>query len=114
MAVQSVSDPGASALAGQVMVDRPGSGSVTSMGSRVTLPVFSTLKVYVMTSPSDSTPSPFVSASEPVLVSVIVGSAMSMIDSLSLSLTSGPEGGVPLADTVLFTAPTSTSAWVTR
>ncbi len=46
-------------------------------------------------SPSESTPSPLVSARLPALASVIVGSGVSGMDSVSASVTGGPVGGVP-------------------
>ena len=45
VAVQVVRAPGASVVTGQVIADRPGSGSATTIGSSVTLPVFSSPKV---------------------------------------------------------------------
>ena len=110
--MQSVSSPGARLVTGQVMADRPAKGSATPIGFRVTLPVFSTLKVYVTMSPSESTPSPLVSASDPVLVRAIDGSAVRATFSVSASVTAGPVGGVPVAVAVLLTEPASTSAWV--
>ncbi len=64
-------------------------------------------------SPSLSTPSPSVSASDPVLSRVIVESGVSGMDSSSVSVTSGPVGGVPVAVAVLSTWPVSMSVWVT-
>ena len=43
--MQSMLVPRARLVPGQVMADNPGSGSVTTIGSRVTLPVFWTVKV---------------------------------------------------------------------
>ena len=49
-----VDAPGARVVTGQVMADKPGSGSVMTTAVRVTLPVFVTKNENVWVSPNDA------------------------------------------------------------
>ena len=53
VAVHVVENPGSKIVAPQLIVDRPGSGSVMATEVRVTLPVLPTAKVNVWISPTD-------------------------------------------------------------
>ena len=113
VAVQVVEALGVSVVDGQLMVERPGRGSLMATDVRVTLPVLVTRNENVWVSPSDA-PAGAVSvvmATDLVSVMVLVWSMGVAVDEL-LEITAGPLGGVPEADSVLMIDPAFTSAWV--
>ena len=113
VAEQVVNAPGVNVVDGQLMADRPGSGSVMLTEVRVTLPVLVTAKENVCVSPSDA-PEGAVSVvietdfNNVIVLVWVIGVA---VDEL-LDVTAGPVGGVPDADAVLMIDPAFTSAWV--
>ena len=55
---------------------------------------------------------PAVSVSPVVFVSEIAGAAVAVRVTASVSVTAGPDGGVPVTEALLVRDPASTSAWV--
>ena len=113
VALQVVDAPGARVIDGQVIADKPGSGSETPTEVRVTLPVLVTTNENVCVSPNDA-PSGVVSvviATDLVNASVFAWLIGVAVDEAA-EFTAGPDGGVPLAVAVLLIEPALTSAWV--
>ena len=105
VAVHVVCVPGASVVAGQVIV--PTTGSVTVTACRVTLPVLATTNVYGIVAP----------AALPLGVPTCLSSATDGDAAIRMSVeseppTAGPDGGVAETDAVLARWPASTSACV--
>ena len=113
VAVQIVDAPGARVVDGQLMMERPVSGSTMLTDVRVTLPVFVTAKENVWVSPNDVPVGAVSVVVATLFVNVIVFVWMIgvVVDEL-LDVTSGPEGGLPLAEAEFMIDPAFTSDWV--
>src|SRR5262249_22575437 len=98
---------GASDVASHEIADSPGKGSVTTTGSSVTLPLFTTMYVYVINVPAAEN-----SAMLGSLTIAIAGACTSGTFSSSVSTTDVPSGAVPVAVPTFATKPRSTSACV--
>ena len=107
-AVHVVDTKGARVDAGQLTTERPGSGSVTPTEVNVTLPVLVTRNEYATVWPAAVT----VVGSADLSIE-ISGSEVAGTVAESVSVTSGPLGGVPDAVAVLTIEPASTSDCVT-
>src|SRR4051794_23760497 len=113
--VQSMSAPGARLVAGQVTVTAGPAGatswSATVMPVSVTLPVFSTWNVKVISSPTAARPSS--SASSVIAADLTsdrpgAGAGVGVVVVDGGVTTGGPVGGVPAAVAELSTEPAST------
>ena len=113
VAVHVVDAPGANVVDGQLMADRPVSGSAMLSEARVTLPVLVTRNENVCTSPNDAPVGAVsvVMATVLVSVTVVVWLIGVVVDEL-FDVTAGPVGGVPEPDAVLMIDPAFTSDWV--
>ena len=115
MAVQVVVAPGAKFVSGQTIAERPLNGSVTAAAVSVVLPVLVTLKPYVRVSPFEIVvleSASVVSAADLTNERVeVCGIGVVIVDG---AVTTGPVGGVPVADAEFTILAASTSAWVTR
>ena len=102
VAVHVVEPPGASVVDGQVIGERPGSGSATATAVKVTLPVFVSANENVCVSPNDAPVGArsLVNATDFVNDSVLVCTIDVDVDD-GEDVTSGPDGGVPVAVAVL-------------
>ena len=112
-AVHVVEPPGASVVDGQLIGERPDSGSATATAVKVTFPVFVRANENVCVSPNDAPVGArsVVNATDFVNDSVLVCTIDVEVDD-GEEVTSGPEGGVPVAVAVLLMAPALTSDWV--
>ena len=113
VAVHVVVAPGASVVDGQVMLERPTSGSLMVTAASVTLPVLETVNENVCVSPNDGPVGAASVVTATVLdrVIVLVWEIGVVVDEL-FDVTPGPVGGVPLAVAVLLIVPAFTSDWV--
>ena len=113
VAVHVVDAPGASVVDGQLIEDRPGSGSATPTAVKVTLPVFVRANENVCVSPNDAPVGArsVVNATDFVNDSVLVCTIDVEVDD-GEEVTSAPDGGVPVAVAVLVATPAFTSDWV--
>ena len=113
VAVHVVDPVGIKMINEQLMVDRPGSGSVTLTAVSVTFPVFTKANENVCMSPNDAPAGAVsvVNATDLVSVSVFACPMGVDVDEV-FDVTVGPKGGVAFAVAVLLIVPAFTSAWV--